>query len=58
MLSEIIELTGADGDDHAGGMYRLEHSKVHLNALLEQKGYLVFKSAITSCIKHLFIGPA
>jgi len=56
MLSEIIELTGADGLTIMLGAWghRLEHSKVHLNALLEQKGYLVFKSAITSCIKHLF----
>jgi predicted AlkP superfamily phosphohydrolase/phosphomutase len=56
MLAEIVELTGTDGVTIMLGAWghRLEHSKVHLNAFLEQKRYLHFKTAFQSRIKHFF----
>ncbi|MHC4477887.1 MAG: alkaline phosphatase family protein [Planctomycetota bacterium] len=56
ILNEITELSGPDSLIILLGAWghRLEHSKVHLNTFLEQKGYLRFKKTLTSGIKYIF----
>jgi len=55
ILGEIVELTGPRGLVILLGAWghRLEHSRVHLNALLEQEGYLRFKRTAASRAKYL-----
>lgn len=56
ILNEIRELSGPDSLIIMLGAWghRLEHSKVHLNAFLEQKGYLRFRKTLKSHIKYIF----
>jgi predicted AlkP superfamily phosphohydrolase/phosphomutase len=53
ILSDIKYLVGPEGLVLVMGAWghRLEHSRVHLNALLEQIGYLRFKRSIGSYVK-------
>lgn len=56
ILNEIREISGPDSLIIMIGAWghRLEHSKVNLNAFLEQKGYLRFKKSVISLIKYIF----
>lgn len=55
MLGEIIELAGPRGLVLYLGAFghRLEHTRVHLNALLEREGYLRFQRDPRTRLKHL-----
>jgi len=55
LLGEIVELAGPRGLVLFVGAWghRLEHSKVHLNALLEREGYLRFRRDPGTRLKHL-----
>jgi predicted AlkP superfamily phosphohydrolase/phosphomutase len=55
LLGEMLEMAGPRGMVIAMGAWghRLEHSTVHLNAILEREGYLKFKRNPASQAKHL-----
>ena len=55
ILDDITQLSGPDSLIIVLGAWghRLEHSRVHLNAFLEQKGYLRFRKTLTSRIKYI-----
>ena len=55
LLGDIIELTGKRGLVLVLGAWshRLEHSRVHFNAVLEDAGYLQFKRTVPSQLKRL-----
>ena len=55
MLGEIVKLAGPNGLVLFFGAWghRLEHSKVHLNAVLEQDGYLRFRRDAATRVKQL-----
>ena len=55
VLGEVIELAGPRGLVLFFGAFghRLEHSRVHLNALLEREGYLRFQRDPRTRLKHL-----
>ncbi|MFN2433518.1 MAG: alkaline phosphatase family protein [Gemmatimonadota bacterium] len=54
MLAETVDLTGPNGLVLVAGAWghRLEHAKVHLNAALEQHGWLVYRSSARTRLKH------
>lgn len=54
MLGEIVELAGPQGLVLFFGAWghRIEHSKVHLNAVLEQDGYLRFRHDAATQVKR------
>jgi predicted AlkP superfamily phosphohydrolase/phosphomutase len=56
ILNDITEFSGPDSLIIMLGAWghRLEHSRVHLNTFLEQKGYLRFKKTLKSRIKYGF----
>lgn len=55
MLGEIVELAGPQGLVLFLGAWghRIEHTKVHLNAVLEQDGWLRFQRAPRTALKRL-----
>jgi predicted AlkP superfamily phosphohydrolase/phosphomutase len=54
LLGEIVELTGPRGLVMVMGAWghRLEHSRVHFNAVLEREGWLAFKRTPRSRLKR------
>jgi predicted AlkP superfamily phosphohydrolase/phosphomutase len=56
ILADITEFSGPDSLIIMLGAWghRLEHSRVHLNTFLEQKGYLHFRKTLKSRIKYNF----
>lgn len=55
LLGDILALTGSRGLVLVLGAWshRLEHSRVHFNAVLEQAGYLRFKRTVPAQLKRL-----
>jgi len=55
LLGDIVELTGPRGLVLVLGAWshRLEHSRVHFNALLEDAGYLRFKRTLPAQLRRL-----